>query len=162
VSNSADQKAEAGGKGNIFRAAAKTAVEYSMARDAGHVGLALSLKFKLFDRLVFGKLREAMVGNVRWAVSGSAPLGKRLGHFFNALGITVLEGYGLTETTAPATINRPSTVKIGTVGPALPGVSIRIMEDGGIEVKGIDVFEEYWKNPKATKDPFDDWLVHDG
>ncbi len=156
VYNSAEQKAEAGGKGNIFRAAAKTAVEYSLARESGHVGLALNLKFKLFDRLVFGKLREAMGGNVRWAVSGSAPLGKRLGHFFNALGITVLEGYGLTETTAPATINRPSKVKIGTVGPALPGVSIRIAADGEIEVQGIDVFKEYWKNPQATKDTFHD------
>ena len=156
VYNSAEQKAEAGGKGNIFRAAAKTAVEYSMARESGHVGVALNLKFKLFDRLVFGKLREAMGGNVRWAVSGSAPLGKRLGHFFNALGITVLEGYGLTETTAPATINRPSKVKIGTVGPALPGVSVRIVDDGEIEVKGIDVFKEYWKNPQATKETFHD------
>jgi len=156
VYNSAEQKAEAGGKGNIFRAAAKTAVEYSMARENGHVGVGLNLKFKLFDRLVFSKLREAMGGNVRWAVSGSAPLGKRLGHFFNALGITVLEGYGLTETTAPATINRPSKVKIGTVGPALPGVSLRIGDDGEIEVKGIDVFKEYWKNPQATKETFHD------
>lgn len=156
VYNSAEQKAEAGGKGNIFRAAAKTAVEYSMARENGHVGVGLNLKFKLFDRLVFSKLREAMGGNVRWAVSGSAPLGKRLGHFFNALGITVLEGYGLTETTAPATINRPSKVKIGTVGPALPGVSLRIGNDGEIEVKGIDVFKEYWKNPQATKETFHD------
>jgi long-chain acyl-CoA synthetase len=156
VYNSAEQKAEAGGKGNIFRTAAKTAVEYSMARESGHVGLALKLRFRLFDRLVFGKLREAMGGNVRWAVSGSAPLGKRLGHFFNALGITVLEGYGLTETTAPATINRPSRVKIGTVGPALPGVSVRIADDGEIEVRGIDVFKEYWKNPKATKETFHD------
>jgi len=156
VYNSAEQKAEAGGRGNIFRAAAKTAVEYSMAREKGRVGVALNLKFMLFDRLVFGRLREAMGGNVRWAVSGSAPLGKRLGHFFNALGITVLEGYGLTETTAPATINRPSKVKIGTVGPALPGVSLRIGDDGEIEVKGIDVFKEYWKNPQATKDTFHD------
>lgn len=159
VYNSAEQKAEAGGKGKIFRTAAATAVEYSKAREAGRVSLGLSLKFKLFDRLVFSKLREAMGGNVRWAVSGSAPLGPRLGHFFNALGITVLEGYGLTETTAPATINRPSKVKIGTVGPALPGVSIRIAKDGEIEVKGIDVFKEYWKNPTATKEAFrDGWF----
>ena len=159
VYNSAEQKAEAGGKGNIFRKAAATAVEYSKAREAGKVGLGLSVKFKLFDRLVFSKLREAMGGNVRWAVSGSAPLGTRLGHFFNALGITVLEGYGLTETTAPVTINRPSKVKIGTVGPALPGMSIRIAEDGEIEVKGIDVFKEYWKNPQATKETFrDGWF----
>jgi long-chain acyl-CoA synthetase len=159
VYNSAEQKAEAGGKGKIFRTAAATAVEYSKAREAGRVSLGLSLKFKLFDRLVFSKLREAMGGNVRWAVSGSAPLGPRLGHFFNALGITVLEGYGLTETTAPATINRPSKVKIGTVGPALPGVSIRIAKDGEIEVKGIDVFKESWKNPTATKEAFrDGWF----
>ncbi len=156
VYNSAEQKAEAGGKGGIFRKAARAAVAYSEAREAGHVPFGLSVKFKLFDKLVFAKLREAMGGNVRWAVSGSAPLGTRLGHFFNALGITVLEGYGLTETTAPVTINRPSKVKIGTVGPPLPGVAVRIADDGEIEVKGIDVFKEYWKNPAATKDTFHD------
>ncbi|QPZ39854.1 AMP-dependent synthetase/ligase [Paramicrobacterium chengjingii] len=156
VYNSAEQKAEAGGKGKIFRTAAATAIEYSKAAEAGSVPFGLKAKFLLFDRLVFAKLRAAMGGNVRYAVSGSAPLGARLGHFYHALGITILEGYGLTETTAPATVNIPSASKIGTVGPPLPGMSVRIAEDCEIQVKGIDVFKEYWKNPEATAESFDD------
>jgi long-chain acyl-CoA synthetase len=159
VYNSAEQKAEAGGKGKIFRAAADTAVAYSKAKEAGKVPFGLKAKFTLFDRLVYGKLRHAMGGNVKYAVSGSAPLGPRLGHFYHALGITILEGYGLTETTAPATVNLATKSKIGTVGPALPGVSVRIADDGEIEVKGINVFKEYWKNPEATAATFDgDWF----
>ncbi|QAY74190.1 long-chain fatty acid--CoA ligase [Agromyces protaetiae] len=156
VYNVSEQKAEAGGKGKIFRKAADTAVEYSQALESGHVPLGLKLKFRLFDALVFKKLREAMGGKVKYAVSGSAPLGTRLGHFYHALGIAILEGYGLTETTAPATVNLPKKSKIGTVGPALPGVSIRLAEDGEIQVKGIDVFKEYWKNPEATAAAFED------
>ncbi|HET6672986.1 MAG TPA: AMP-dependent synthetase/ligase [Agromyces sp.] len=159
VYNVSEQKAEAGGKGKIFRAAADTAVAYSMAQGEGKVPFGLKVKFALFDRLVYGKLRAAMGGNVKYAVSGSAPLGPRLGHFYHALGITILEGYGLTETTAPATVNLATKSKIGTVGPALPGVAVRIADDGEIEVKGIDVFKEYWKNPEATAATFDgEWL----
>ncbi|MFF2368999.1 AMP-dependent synthetase/ligase [Agromyces sp. NPDC058110] len=160
VYNVSEQKAEAGGKGKIFRAAAETAVAYSTAKEAGTgIPLGLKLKFKLFDALVFSKLREAMGGNVKYAVSGSAPLGPRLGHFYHALGITILEGYGLTETTAPATVNLTTRSKIGTVGPALPGVSIRLADDGEIQVKGIDVFKEYWNNPEATAEAFDgEWF----
>jgi long-chain acyl-CoA synthetase len=152
VYNSAEQKAEAGGKGNIFRTAAKTAIEYSKAREAGHVPTGLKIKFKLLDRLVLSKLRAALGGRCTYAISGSAPLGDRLEHFYSALGLTVLEGYGLTETTAPISINLPSKLKLGTVGPALPGCSVRLSEDGEIEAAGINVFKEYWKNPAATKD----------
>jgi long-chain acyl-CoA synthetase len=161
VYNSAEQKAEAGGKGKIFAAAARTAVDHSKALDAGKVPVGLAIKFKLFDRLVYSKLRTAMGGNVVYAVSGSAPLGLFLGHFFRSLGIRILEGYGLTETTAPASINLVDRFKIGTVGPALPGVGIRIAEDGEVLVKGIDVFGGYWKNEKATKDTFtsDGWFM---
>ncbi|WP_127793244.1 long-chain fatty acid--CoA ligase [Agromyces sp. LHK192] len=159
VYNVSEQKAEAGGKGKIFHKAAQTAVEYSTALEAGHVPLGLKLRFKLFDTLVFSKLRAAMGGNVKYAVSGSAPLGPRLGHFYHALGITILEGYGLTETTAPATVNLATKSKIGTVGPALPGVGVRVAEDGEIQVKGVNVFKEYWKNPEATADAFEgDWF----
>jgi long-chain acyl-CoA synthetase len=159
VYNSAEQKAEAGGKGNIFRAAAKVAVEHSRAMDAGKIPLGLKVKFALFDKLVYSKLRAALGGRVEFAVSGSAPLGERLGRFFHSLGFMILEGYGLTETTAPATINRPEKFKIGTVGPAMPGVSIRLTKDNEIEVKGINVFDGYWKNPKATKESFDgEWF----
>lgn len=160
VYNVSEQKAEAGGKEKIFHAAAETAVAYSTAKEAGtKIPLGLKLRFALFDRLVFSKLRAAMGGNVKYAVSGSAPLGPRLGHFYHALGITILEGYGLTETTAPATVNLAKKSKIGTVGPALPGVAVRLAEDGEIEVKGINVFKEYWKNPEATAEVFDgDWF----
>jgi long-chain acyl-CoA synthetase len=156
VYNSAEQKAEAGGKGRIFRAAAEAAVEHSRASEAGErIPFAAKVKFALFDRLVYSKLRTAMGGNVKYAVSGSAPLGAHLGHFFHSLGIVILEGYGLTETTAPATVNLATKSKIGTVGPALPGVSVRIMDDGEIAVKGVNVFKEYWQNPKATAESFD-------
>ncbi|PPG13765.1 long-chain fatty acid--CoA ligase [Rathayibacter sp. AY1E8] len=159
VYNSAEQKAEAGGKGKIFRRAADVAVAHSMALEAGSVPLALKLQFLLFDRLVYSKLRTAMGGNVRFAVSGSAPLGDRLGHFFHSLGIKILEGYGLTETTAPATVNRTERFKIGSVGPAMPGVSIRIAGDGEIQVRGIDVFGGYWNNEAATAESFDgEWF----
>lgn len=160
VYNVSEQKAEAGGKGRIFRLATKVAIAHSRKLEAGErIPLGLELQFKLFDRLVYSKLRAAMGGRVKYAVSGSAPLGERLGHFYHSLGITILEGYGLTETTAPATINLTTLSKIGTVGTALPGVSVRIAEDGEVQVKGINVFAGYWNNPEATKDTFDgDWF----
>ena len=160
VYNSAEQKAEAGGKGKIFRAAAHTAVEHSKLLQAGKkIPFFTKIKFALFDRLVYSKLREAMGGRVVFAVSGSAPLGSRLGHFFHSLGLVILEGYGLTETTAPATINLATKSKIGSVGPALPGVGVRLADDGEIQVRGIDVFKEYWRNPEATAEAFDgDWF----
>ena len=160
VYNSAEQKAESGGKGAIFRKAAETAVAYSKALDTGHVPIGLKLQFALFDRLVLSKLKAAMGGRVEYAVSGSAPLSTRLGHFYRSMGIRILEGYGLTETTAPATINLTDKFKIGTVGPALPGVGIRIDENGEVQVKGINVFDGYWKNKEATKETFtkDGWF----
>lgn len=160
VYNSAEQKAEAGGKGKIFRAAAHTAIEHSrLLQEGKKVPFLTKIKFALFDRLVYSKLRAAMGGNVEYAVSGSAPLGPRLGHFFHSLGVTILEGYGLTETTAPATVNLATKSKIGTVGPVLPGVGIRLGDDGEIQVRGINVFKEYWRNAEATAASFDgDWF----
>ena len=160
VYNSSEQKAEAGGKGKIFRAAAHTAIDHSkLLQEGKKIPLGMKIKFALFDRLVYSKLRAAMGGNVVYAVSGSAPLGPRLGHFFHSLGITILEGYGLTETTAPATVNLATKSKIGTVGPALPGVGVRIADDGEIQVRGVNVFKEYWRNPEATAATFDgDWF----
>lgn len=157
VYNSAEQKAEAGGKGKIFRAAADVAIEHSRLLEEGKkIPFGTKLKFALFNKLVYSKLREAMGGKVVYAVSGSAPLGARLGHFFHSLGVVILEGYGLTETTAPATVNLASKSKIGTVGPALPGVGVRLADDGEIEVRGINVFKEYWNNPEATAEAFSD------
>lgn len=155
VYNSAEQKAEAGGKGKIFRAAADVAIQHSKLVEEGKsIPFGTKLKFALFNKLVYGKLREAMGGRVVYAVSGSAPLGARLGHFFHSLGVVILEGYGLTETTAPATVNLADKSKIGTVGPALPGVGVRLADDGEIEVRGINVFKEYWNNPDATAEAF--------
>ncbi|MFE1645360.1 AMP-dependent synthetase/ligase [Microbacterium sp. P01] len=160
VYNSAEQKAEAGGKGKIFRAAAHTAIEHSTLQAAGKkVPFGTRIKFAVFDRLVYSKLRAAMGGRVVYAVSGSAPLGARLGHFFHSLGVVILEGYGLTETTAPATVNLAKKSKIGSVGPVLPGVGVRLADDGEIEVRGINVFKEYWRNPEATAAAFDgEWF----
>ncbi|MGJ0388657.1 AMP-dependent synthetase/ligase [Microbacterium sp. CGR1] len=155
VYNSAEQKAEAGGKGKIFRAAADVAIQHSKLLEAGKsVPFGTRLKFALFNKLVYSKLREAMGGRIVYAVSGSAPLGARLGHFFHSLGVVILEGYGLTETTAPATVNLADKSKIGTVGPALPGVGVRLADDGEIEVRGVNVFKEYWNNPEATAEAF--------
>ncbi len=159
VYNSSEQKAEAGGKGKIFRRAAAVAIAHSKAVDAGHVPFALGVQFALFDRLVLSKIRAALGGKVKYAVSGSAPLGLRLGHFYRSLGLTILEGYGLTETTAPVSINLPSNFKIGKVGPPLPGNAVRIADDGEIQVKGVCVFGGYWNNEAATKETFDgDWF----
>ena len=160
VYNSAEQVAEAGGKGKIFRKAAAVAVEHSKALDAGKVPLGLKLQFALFDRLVLSKLRARLGGRVQYAISGSAPLGLTLGHFFRSLGVSVLEGWGLTETTAPVTVNLPTKFKIGTVGVPLPGNAVRLGEDGEILVKGVCVFEGYWRNETATREAFDPegWL----
>jgi long-chain acyl-CoA synthetase len=163
VYNSAEQKAESGGKGKIFRSAARTAIEHSRLTQNGQkIPFWLGLKFRVFDRLVYSTLRTAMGGNIVYAISGSAPLGERLGHFFASLGVTVLEGYGLTETTAPATVNLATKTKIGTVGPALPGVGVRVAEDGEVQVRGINVFREYWRNPEATAAAFDDGWFRTG
>lgn len=160
VYNSAEQKAEAGGKGNIFRKAVAVAIAYSEALDTPNgPSLGLKLQHKLFDALVYKKLRAAMGGNVEYAVSGGAPLGARLGHFYRAIGLTVLEGYGLTETSAPAMIGRPSDAKIGKVGRVLPGCGVKIADDGEILLRGSNVLRGYWKNPAATQEAFvDGWF----
>jgi long-chain acyl-CoA synthetase len=156
VYNSAEQKAEAAGKGKIFRKAVQVAIDYSRSLDTKKgAPLALKLQYKIFDALVYKKLRAAMGGNVKYAVSGGAPLGERLGHFFRAIGLIVLEGYGLTETSAPAMIGRPSDAKIGKVGRVLPGCAVKIADDGEILLKGSNVLRGYWKNPEATKAAMD-------
>jgi long-chain acyl-CoA synthetase len=161
VFNSAEQKAAGDGKGAIFGRAAATAIAWSQATDApGRPSLGLRAQHAVFDRLVYGKLRAALGGQTQYAVSGGAALSERLSHFFRGIGVTVLEGYGLTETTAAATVNRPDRVKIGTVGLPLPGVSIRIDEDGEILIKGASVFTGYWRNEAATSEVFseDGWF----
>ena len=162
IYNSSEQKATSEGKGKIFRMAAATAIAWSTAHDAGQPGAVLKVKHAVFDKLVYSKLRAALGGKVRYAVSGGAPLGTRLGHFYRGIGLTVLEGYGLTETTAPATVNTPDLIKIGTVGPPLPGVSIQIADDGEILVRGNNVFSAYRNNEAATHDAIVDGWFHTG
>ncbi len=160
VYNSAEQKAEAGGKGKIFRKAAYTAIAYSKSLDTKEgPTLGLKLQHALFDALVYKKLRAAMGGRVRYAVSGGGPLGARLGHFYRAIGLTVLEGYGLTETTAPVSIGRPNNLRIGKVGLMLPGTGIKIADDGEILLRGNNILRGYWRNPEATAAAFDgEWF----
>ena len=162
VYNGAEQKAVSERKGAIFGRAAQVAIAYSRALDApgGRPPFGLRIQHALFDRLVYGKLRAALGGRAQYAVSGGAALSERLGHFFRGVGVTVLEGWGLTETTAAATVNRPDRNKIGTVGLPLPGVGIKIDEDGEILIRGKSVFPGYWHNEAATKEAFteDGWF----
>ncbi len=162
IYNSSEQRAEGDGKGRIFATAAATAMEWSESLDNGGPGFGLKMKHAVFDRLVYSKLRAAMGGHVRYAVSGGAPLGTRLGHFYRGIGVIVLEGYGLTETTAPATVNVPEKVKIGTVGTPLPGVGIRIAEDGEILIQGVNVFTGYRNNATASAEALQDGWFHTG
>jgi long-chain acyl-CoA synthetase len=160
VYNGARHKAHAGGKGAIFDRAERVAVAWSRAQDARSAGLALRLQHRLFDALVYGKLRAAMGGKVQWALSGGAPLGERLGHFFRGIGVTILEGYGLTETTGPTSASSPGVLKVGSVGRPTAGTSVRIAESGEIVVKGPQVFRGYWKNPEATAEVLrDGWFA---
>ncbi len=162
VYNSAEQKAVSEKKGAVFGRAADVAIAYSRALDApgGRPSFGLRAQHTALDRLVYGKLRDALGGRAQYAVSGGAALSERLCHFFRGVGITVLEGYGLTETTAAATVNRPDRNKIGTVGLPLPGVGIKIAEDGEILISGKNVFPGYWGNEAATKEVFaeDGWF----
>ena len=159
VYESAQQQAAASkATAMIFAAAADTAIAWSKAGDSA--GPALRVRHALFDRLVYRRLRAAVGGKLQYAISGGAPLGERLGHFFRGTGITVLDGYGMTETTGPATMNRPGRNKVGTVGQPLPGVTIRTADDGEIEILGPNVFPGYWRNDVATGEVLDPdgWL----
>jgi len=156
IYNTAKHKAAAQGRGRIFEMADATAMEYSDSLDTGGPGLILRVRHMIFDRLVYTKLRAALGGNVRWAVSGGAPLGARLNHFFRGIGINVLEGYGLTETCAATTINLPASQRIGSVGRPIPGCSVRIADDGEVLIKGGNVFRGYWNNDAATREVFDE------
>jgi long-chain acyl-CoA synthetase len=162
VYNSALTKAEDGGKGAIFHKAAETAIAFSKARQEGHVGLGLKLRHALFDKLVYSKLRAAMGGHVAHAVSGGGPLGERLGHFFQGIGLQVLEGYGLTETTAPISVNTPALIKIGSVGKPLPGNSVMIADDGEILAKGVCVMRGYYKRDDLMAETFTDGWFRTG
>ena len=161
VFNSAQQKAAGGLKKRIFGSSVATAIEYSRAlATPGGPSAVLKARHRVADALVLKKLTAAMGGALEFAISGGAPLGARLGHFYRGMGVTILEGYGMTETTAPTTVNRPQDIRIGTVGPAYPGTQLRIAPDGEIQVAGPHVFRGYHGNPEATAEAFTDdgWL----
>jgi long-chain acyl-CoA synthetase len=155
IYNTAKHKALADGNERIFTVADDTAVAYSESLDRGGPSLWLRARHAVLDRFVYAKLRAALGGRVEYSVSGGAPLGARLGHFFRGIGVNVLEGYGLTETCAGATLNLPGAQRIGSVGRPLPGCSIRIAADGEVMIKGGQVFQGYWQNEQATAEVFD-------
>ena len=155
IYNGAEAKAEAAGKGDIFRKAAAVAIAYSEALDKKKVSPILKLKHGLFDKLVYSKIRAGMGGRVEAAISGGAPLGARLGHFYRGAGVTVLEGYGLTETTAGATLNLIGAQRVGSVGRPIPGTSVKIAEDGEVLLRGPIVMDGYWQNQAANDEVFD-------
>ncbi|MFI6050364.1 AMP-dependent synthetase/ligase [Streptomyces violascens] len=163
VYNSARAKAQADGKGKIFDKAAHTAIAYSTAlsTDAGP-SVGLKIKHKVFDKLVFSKLRAVLGGRGEYAISGGAPLGERLGHFFRGIGFTVLEGYGLTESCAATAFNPWDRPKIGTVGQPLPGSVVRIADDGEVLLHGEHLFQGYWNNEAATAEALADGWFHTG
>ncbi|MFE0647673.1 AMP-dependent synthetase/ligase [Streptomyces sp. NPDC059534] len=163
VYNSARAKAQADGKGKIFDKAAHTAIAYSRAIGTPQgPSLGLRLKHKLFDKLVFSKLRAVLGGRGEAAISGGAPLGERLGHFFRGIGFTVLEGYGLTESCAATAFNPWDRQKIGTVGQPLPGSVVRIADDGEVLLHGEHIFQRYWNNEAATAEALADGWFHTG
>ncbi|WP_042398830.1 AMP-dependent synthetase/ligase [Streptacidiphilus carbonis] len=156
VYNSARAKAQSEGKGKIFDRAADTAIAYSRALDGDGAPLGLKLRHKLFDALVYSKLRAALGGRATHAISGGAPLGERLGHFYRGIGFTVLEGYGLTESCAATAFNPHDEPRIGSVGQPVPGSAIRIADDGEVQLKGPQIFTGYWQNPEATAEALKD------
>ncbi|MGW6020797.1 AMP-dependent synthetase/ligase [Streptomyces sp. NPDC055099] len=163
VYNSARAKAQADGKGKIFDKAADTAIAYSRALDTpSGPSLGLKIKYKTFDKLVYSKLRAVLGGRGEYAISGGAPLGERLGHFFRGIGFTVLEGYGLTESCAATAFNPWDRQKIGTVGQPLPGSVVRIADDGEVLLHGEHLFTEYWNNEGATEEALADGWFHTG
>jgi long-chain acyl-CoA synthetase len=162
VYNTAEQNARNDGKGRIFEIAANTAIEWSQAQESGGPSLLLKLKHTVFDKLVYGKLRAALGGECHSAISGGAPLGARLGHFYRGVGLSIYEGYGLTETSAAITVNRVDGLKVGSVGMLVPGNSMRINDDGELLVKGGVVFNGYWRNEDETKAVFSEGWFHTG
>jgi long-chain acyl-CoA synthetase len=156
VYNTAKQKAHGDGKGAIFDRAESVAIRYSEALDERGPGLLLKAQHAVFDKLVYSKLRAALGGRCTAAISGGAPLGARLGHFFRGIGVTIYEGYGLTETTAGACLNMEDKIKVGSVGRPIPGTSVSIADDGEVLLAGPIVFTGYWRNDQATAEALED------
>ena len=163
IYNASAQNAQDAGRGKIFDRAVDVAIAYSRAQYTGSPSVLLRLQHAIFDRLVYAKLRAALGGRAKYAVSGGAGLGERLGHFFAGIGLLVMEGYGLTETTGPSAFNRPEAPRIGTVGQAMAGTAVRIADDGEVWLRGPHVMRGYHNNPEATTEAIDsDGWFHTG
>ena len=162
IFNGASQRATADGHGKAFNRAAEIAIAFSRAQDKGRVPVRVKVQHALFDKLVYNQLRGVLGGRCIYAISGGAPLGERLGHFYRGIGVTVFEGYGLTETTAALTVNVPDAQKIGTVGRPIPGTAVRVADDGELLFKGGQVFAGYWNNEAATAEAINDGWLHTG
>jgi long-chain acyl-CoA synthetase len=148
-------------KAAVFRWALGVGQTVSRLRAKGQrPGLSLRLRHALADRLVFSKIRHLFGGRLRFFVSGSAPLSRDIAEFFDAMGVLILEGYGLTESSAATHVNLPWSVRIGTVGPALPGIEVRIAEDGEIFMRGPWIMTGYHGLPEQTREALDaeGWL----
>jgi long-chain acyl-CoA synthetase len=153
--------AETGIKRRLVDWALRVGRRVSALRQAGQrLPRALSLQHRIADRLVYSKVKERFGGRLRIGISGGAPLAKDIIEFFHALDILILEGYGLTECTTAATVNRPSRFRFGTVGPALPGAELRIAGDGEVLIRTSTIFAGYFKDEEATREvlPGDGWL----
>ncbi len=166
VFNAARRKAEAAGKAGPFDKAAEVAVRYAEAQEHKAFGTGpgpsagLRMQHQLFEKLVYGKVREAMGGRVRHAMSGGSGMNRRLGLFFEGAGVTVFEGYGLTESSAAATANPPERTRYGTVGQPIPGTTVHIADDGEVWLRGGHLFSGYLNDPKATDAVLNDgWLA---
>lgn len=166
VFNAARRTAEKDGRAGAFDKAVECAVRYADAMEAKALGsgpgpsAGLRMQHQLFEKLVYSKVREAMGGRVRHAMSGGSGMDRRLGLFFAGAGVTVYEGYGLTESTAAATANPPERTRYGTVGQAIPGTSVHIAEDGEVWLRGGNVFQGYLNDPAATEATLrDGWLA---
>lgn len=163
IYNSSERTAGTGTKLKIFRWAAKVAIQMSRGLDTPNgPSLALKAQHKIAGKLVYRKLRDAMGGDAKYSFSAGAPLGERLGHFYRGIGLTIFEGYGLTETTAPTAVNLPDRMEIGTVGPVFPGTSLKVDHDGEILVRGEHLFRGYHNNPDATAEAIIDGWFHTG
>jgi long-chain acyl-CoA synthetase len=163
IFNTASQNATADGRGKLFDRAAEVAIAWSRGLDRGKQTVAVRAQHAVFSRLVYGKLRAALGSRCAYAVSAGAPLGERLGHFYRGIGLVVLEGYGLTETTAALTVNTADAVKIGTVGRPIPGTTVRVADDGELLFLGGQVFAGYWGDESATAEVLErDGWFHTG
>lgn len=163
IYNAASQKAGDGLKGRIFAGATQTARDWSHAQQSGEgIPVVLNLKHALYNKLVYSSIMDVFGGHVEYAVSGGAPLDLSIAHFFNGIGLPLLEGYGMTETCGPVCVSLPEDNRIGTIGMPMCGITAGIAEDGELVVKGPLVCKGYHNNPGVTAQQITDGWLHTG